>query len=521
MNDDLEPQLRDALHAGSLPPAPAGLREALERVPDAPVRLRKRRGAGPILGIFAAAAILVVASAVLLTAGSTPKPGLTAPSAQTPAPSATPAGVAGLHLEYTAQTVDGVAPTPADMAKIASVLHARVDAMGVADPTVATHDLVIAVDLPGITDASDVETVGRLLGQTGKVDFVPLGQTSASVGDRLDLTSHPPIFGGDQIAKAAVSTDQNGQPGIELVLEPDGRRLLADYTASHIGDYFAITLDQTVVTAPVIEVAIPGGDVQITGGGPTGFDATQAHAIVSAIASGALPVPIALTSSAVLLLPSAEPSDAGASPGPERLHLELAPSAPGPGIAELIPKAVAILQTRIANAGVVGATVEAQGTDRIVIELPGVTSSDDPLAVLLPRTGRVNLVEMPAGQIFDEPIDPPINPAVNPPVLAVDAVESVTESVDQAGVAVFAFVLSPDAADAFAGYAAAHLGSSYAITLDRHLVLEPVKLRDLRDGVLTLTADGTVVDRSDPAVRANLAVLQAGRLPLDLKVVDT
>ena len=40
MNDDLEPRLRDALHGGSLPPAPASLLEALERVPDAPVRLR-------------------------------------------------------------------------------------------------------------------------------------------------------------------------------------------------------------------------------------------------------------------------------------------------------------------------------------------------------------------------------------------------------------------------------------------------------------------------------------------------
>ena len=79
MNDDLEPRLRDALHGGSLPPAPASLLDALERVPDAPVRLRRRRGARPILGLFAAAAILLVASAVALTGGSTPRPGPTAP----------------------------------------------------------------------------------------------------------------------------------------------------------------------------------------------------------------------------------------------------------------------------------------------------------------------------------------------------------------------------------------------------------------------------------------------------------
>ena len=48
MNDDLEPRLRDALHGGSLPPAPASLLDALERVPDAPVRAPDQaRGAGP------------------------------------------------------------------------------------------------------------------------------------------------------------------------------------------------------------------------------------------------------------------------------------------------------------------------------------------------------------------------------------------------------------------------------------------------------------------------------------------
>ncbi len=78
MNDDLEPRLHDALHSGSLPPAPASLMDALERVPDAPVRIRRRRGGGPIVGLFAAAAVLLVASAVALTGGAAPRPGPTA-----------------------------------------------------------------------------------------------------------------------------------------------------------------------------------------------------------------------------------------------------------------------------------------------------------------------------------------------------------------------------------------------------------------------------------------------------------
>ena len=305
MNDDLEPRLHDALHSGSLPPAPATLVEALERVPDAPVRLRRRRGAGPILGVFAAAAILLVASAVALIGGSTPKPGLTTPSAQTPAPSK--AGVPRLHLEYTAQTVDGVAPTAADMAEVASVLRSRMDSMGVPEPTVTTSDLVTIVELPGVTDPADVETVSRLLGHTGKVAFVPLGDSPATEGDPIDLTKNPPLFGGDQIASVTIASDQNGNTAIDFVLRSRGARLFADYTANHIGSYFAIAMDGIVLSAPVIQNAIPNGDIEITGGGVDGFDPMRVLAIVAAIDSGELPVPLALTSSVVLGLPSASP----------------------------------------------------------------------------------------------------------------------------------------------------------------------------------------------------------------------
>ena len=61
---DLEPRLHDALHSGSLPPAPAEPDGRVERVPDAPVRLRRRRVQARSLGLFAAAAVLLVASAV-------------------------------------------------------------------------------------------------------------------------------------------------------------------------------------------------------------------------------------------------------------------------------------------------------------------------------------------------------------------------------------------------------------------------------------------------------------------------
>ena len=92
---------------------------------------------------------------------------------------------------------------------------------------------------------------------------------------------------------------------------------------------------------------------------------------------------------------------------------------------------------------------------------------------------------------------------------------------DQAGTATFDLTLTQDAAAAFTGYAAAHVGSSYGIVTDGYFLLAPVTLGDLKDDVLTLTAKGTVVDRSDVHIQAILAVLEAGPLPLDLKIVSS
>ena len=78
---------------------------------------------------------------------------------------------------------------------------------------------------------------------------------------------YPPLFSGDQVSSATVGTDQNGRPAVDFVLKDEGAKQFADYTANHVGDYFAITLDGAVISAPVIQNSIPNGNVQITGGG--------------------------------------------------------------------------------------------------------------------------------------------------------------------------------------------------------------------------------------------------------------
>ena len=201
----------------------------------------------------------------------------------------------GLRVEYQAQSVNGKSPSPGDMSVIKDIVERRVNTTGVSEPLVTTQgsDRVV-VELPGVTDP---EAVRKLVGQTGQLDFVPLGTTQAQPGQTLDLKQYPPLFSGDQVSSATVGTDQNGRPAVDFVLKGDGAKLFGDYTGKNVGAYFAITLDSAVVSAPVIQNAIPNGNVQITGGGLAGFDAKEATNLVTILKYGSLPFPIIALSS--------------------------------------------------------------------------------------------------------------------------------------------------------------------------------------------------------------------------------
>src|SRR6185312_15654309 len=84
----------------------------------------------------------------------------------------------GLRVEYQALPVEGKEPTPADLAIIKDIVERRVNTTGVSEPVVTTQgkDRVV-VELPGVTDP---EAIRHLIGQTGRLDFVPLGSTQAT-----------------------------------------------------------------------------------------------------------------------------------------------------------------------------------------------------------------------------------------------------------------------------------------------------------------------------------------------------
>ena len=200
----------------------------------------------------------------------------------------------GLRVEYQALPKDGVTPTREALNVIKDIIERRVNTTGVSEPVVVVQgDDRVVIELPGI---SDVDSVRRLVGQTGKLDFIPLGQTTATDGQVLDLEQYPPLFSGDQLESAAVGQDQTRGLTVTFVLRNNGpesgAQLFANYTRDHVGEYFAIALDGTVITAPQINEAIPNGQVQITAGGIGGFPAKEANSLVTILKFGSLPFPI-------------------------------------------------------------------------------------------------------------------------------------------------------------------------------------------------------------------------------------
>ena len=100
----------------------------------------------------------------------------------------------------------------------------------------------------------------------------------------------PSIISGDQIQDATSGINQRGVGYVvDVQFKPAAANVWADYTAAHVGEQTAFTLDSQVVSAPRINEAIPGGRTQISGGDPA-FSATTARQLANVLKYGSLPL---------------------------------------------------------------------------------------------------------------------------------------------------------------------------------------------------------------------------------------
>ena len=113
---------------------------------------------------------------------------------------------------------------------------------------------------------------------------------TCSTDHKMAYLLGPSIISGDQIADATASQNPRGIGYVvDVQFKPAAANIWADYTAAHVGTQTAFTLDSQVVSAPMIQEAIPGGRTQISGGQPP-FNASTAKQLANVLKYGSLPL---------------------------------------------------------------------------------------------------------------------------------------------------------------------------------------------------------------------------------------
>jgi preprotein translocase subunit SecD len=180
----------------------------------------------------------------------------------------------------------------------------RVDSMGVAETTVVREGRNrILVQVPGI---QDTEELRKLVGKTAALSFHEVHETMTAEqakkarpppgfdifpGETKDqealVLKVVPVVSGEDLTNAqpAVSS-RTGSPVITFAFNTSGARRFGRFTSTHVDKPFAIVLDGKVLSAPVINEPILGGQGEISGSGFT-FESTTL--LSNQLRSGALP----------------------------------------------------------------------------------------------------------------------------------------------------------------------------------------------------------------------------------------
>lgn len=195
-----------------------------------------------------------------------------------------------LRLALTEAGLDRAATTAADSSL--EVIRHRVDQVGVSEPVISRVGADrILVQMPGVENPAQLRA---LLGSTAKMSFQMVAQgpgPGVSMLEMRDGSGAIPVedrvaLSGDRLDRAALGFDPDtGRPMITFAFDREGGIIFAGITAASIGQRFAVVLDGEVLTAPVIQTAIPGGQGQITGD----FTVEEAQTLAVLLTSGALP----------------------------------------------------------------------------------------------------------------------------------------------------------------------------------------------------------------------------------------
>ncbi|WP_137151756.1 protein translocase subunit SecD [Devosia sp. FKR38] len=187
------------------------------------------------------------------------------------------------------------------VAQSIEVIRKRVDELGTTEPQIQRQGTNrVLVQVPGFGDSQRLKDI---ISKTARLTFhmVYPGMTAAqaeaqglpagtmilpSQDGGSELLYEDVALGGESLVDAQPSFDQQRSiPVVSFRFDTRGAITFGQITSANVGKRFAIVLDDTVITAPVIQQAITGGTGQISGN----FTTASANDLAVLLRAGALP----------------------------------------------------------------------------------------------------------------------------------------------------------------------------------------------------------------------------------------
>jgi protein-export membrane protein SecD len=213
--------------------------------------------------------------------------------------------------------------------------------------------------------------------------------------------------------------------------------------------------------------------------------------------------------------------------GGSNLSLTLLPAALATRASGAVTQSIEIVRRRIDETGVVDPQITRQGTDRIVVELPGVQDPDR-IKQLLGKTAKMTFHLLdesaapgaPAGP-DDETLPMQANPAEKLTIqkhIAVDGADLTDarpSTNPTTGDWAVTFTFDSLGARRFADVTRANVGHRFAVVLDGQIITAPVIQTPITAGTGEITGHFDAQSANDLAV-----LLRAGALPAPLQIIE-
>jgi preprotein translocase subunit SecD len=189
-----------------------------------------------------------------------------------------------------------------------------------------------------------------------------------------------------------------------------------------------------------------------------------------------------------------------------------------------IRQALEIVRRRIDEVGTREPTIQRQGEDRILIEVPGVGSAEEVKEIIgttaqltfqpvVSRTSDANESAGPNNEILPSLDEQGVFYVLERnPVVSGEELVDAQPAFDQNGRPAVNFRFNPTGARAFGDYTAENIGSPFAIVLDEEVISAPVIQSHIPGGSGIITGNFTVEESTQLAV-----LLRAGALPAGLE----